>query len=305
MEHKDAFEVVIIGGSYAGLSAAMSLGRALRHVLVLDTGQPSNRPAPYAHNFLTQDGASPADLAAQARSQVLAYPTVRLLEEAAVAATGTDGDFSLTTDTGRVVRASKLLFATGVRDLLPAQPGFAECWGISVIHCPYCHGYEYRQQPTGTLLNGDAALEHIRLLRQWTTQLTVFTDGPATFSPELRAQLTRGGIAVEETPVRALRHHAGQLTHVTLNDGRQVPLMALYLRPGMEHPCLLPRELGCAYTEAGYLQVDGLQKTSVPGIYAAGDATMPMRAVSLAVAGGTMAGAALNHELLNGLEVGS
>lgn len=301
MENQAAFEVIIIGGSYAGLSAAMSLGRALRQVLVLDSNQPCNRATPHAHNFLTQDGATPAHLAAQARAQVLAYPTVRLLEEAAVAATGTDGDFTLTTATGRIVRAGKLLFGTGVRDRLPPQPGFAECWGISVLHCPYCHGYEYRQQPTGTLLNGDAALEHARLLRQWTTQLTIFTDGPATFSPEQRAQLVRAGVGVEETPVRKLRHHAGQLTHVALADGRQVPLVALYVRPGMEQHCLLPQELGCAYTETGYLQVDGLQKTSVPGIYAAGDATTPLRAVSMAVAGGTVAGSMLSHEMLTAL----
>ena len=298
MKPQTAVEVAIIGGSYAGLSAALALGRALRRVLVLDSGQPGNRSTPHAHNFLTQDGASPADLAAQARTQVLAYPTVQLLAEAAVAATGTDGDFTLTTATGRVVRAGKLLFATGVRDLLPAQPGFAECWGISVIHCPYCHGYEYRQRPTGTLLNGDAALEHARLLRQWTDQLTIFTNGPATFSPEQRAQLTCAGVGVEEAPVRELRHHAGQLTQVELADGRLVPLAALYLRPGMAQHCLLPRNLGCAYTEAGYLQVDFMQKTSVPGIYAAGDATLPLRAVSMAVAGGTVAGSALNHELL-------
>lgn len=291
-------EVVIIGGSYAGLSAALALGRALRQVLVLDSGRPANGPTPHAHNFLTQDGATPAALAAQARSQVLMYPTVRLLAETAVAATGTDGDFTLTTDTGQVVRARKLFFATGVRDHLPAQPGFAECWGISVIHCPYCHGYEYRQQPTGTLLNGDDALQHARLLRQWTTQLTIFTNGPATFSPEQWAQVARAGISVEQTPVQALHHHAGQLTHVALADGRQVALAALYLRPGMEQHCLLPQSLGCTYTEAGYLQVDGVQQTSVPGIYAAGDATTPLRSLSAAVAGGTRAGVALNHELL-------
>ena len=301
MENQADVEVVIIGGSNAGLSAAMALGRARRRVLVLDSGQPCNRMTPYSHNFLTQDGRPPAEVAAAARAQVLAYPTVRLLEEAAVAATGTDGAFTVTTATGRVVRTGKLLFATGLRDLLPAQPGFAECWGVSVIHCPYCHGYEYRQQPTGTLLNGDAALEHARLLRQWTDQLTIFTDGPATFSPAQRAQLAGAGIGVEEAPVRALRHHAGQLTHVVLTDNRPVPLAALYVRPGMEQHCLLPRDLGCAYSETGYLQVDGMQKTTVPGIYAAGDATTPMRAVSMAVAGGGLAGAMLNHEMLDSL----
>ena len=298
MENQSDFDVLLIGGSYAGLAAAMALGRSLRRVLVLDSGQPCNRMTPHAHNFLTQDGRPPAAVAAEARAQVLAYPTVQLVGEAAVAATGADGDFLVTTATGRVARGRKLLFATGVRDILPPQPGVAECWGISAIHCPYCHGYEYRGQPTGTLLNGDAALQHAQLLRQWTSQLTIFTNGPATFTPEQRAQLAAAGVGTEETPVQALRHHAGQLTHVALADGRQVPLAALYIRPGMEQHCLLPRALGCAYTEAGYLQVDTMQKTTVPGIYAAGDATTMMRAVSMAVAGGGLAGAMLNHELL-------
>jgi len=232
----------------------MCLGRALRRVLVLDTGKPCNRVTPHAHNFLTQDGATPAALAAQA------CPTVQLLEEAAVAATGRDGDFTITTETGQVLQARKLFFGTGVRDLLPTRPGFSACWGTSLIHCPYCHGYEYHHQPTGMLLNGDMdmALEHARMLRQWTDQLT----------------------------------------HVELADRRQVPLAALYLRPGIEQHCLLPQELGCAYTEAGYLQVDNLQKTSVPGIIAAGDATTLLRSVSAAVAGGNMAGVVLNRELL-------
>lgn len=297
MDKQQTFDVIIIGGSYAGLSAAMCLGRALRRVLVLDTSKPCNRVTPHSHNFLTQDGATPAALAAQARTQALAYPTVQLLEEAAVAATGRDGDFTITTETGRVLQARKLFFGTGVRDLLPPRPGFAECWGISLIHCPYCHGYEYHHQPTGMLLNGDMALEHARMLRQWTDQLTIFTDGPATFSPAERAQLASAGIGLEETPVQQLHHHTGELTHVALADRRQVPLAALYLRPGMEQHCLLPQELGCAYTEAGYLQVDNMQKTSVPGITAAGDATL-LRSVSAAVAGGNMAGVVLNRELL-------
>ena len=298
MENQPTVEVLIVGGSYAGLSAALTLGRSLRRVLVLDTGQPCNRVTPHAHNFLTQDGTPPAELAAQARAQVLAYPTVELLLEAAVAATGTDGNFRVTTSAGREIAARKLLFATGVRDVLPTQPGVAECWGISAVHCPYCHGYEYRGQPTGTLLNGDAALEHARLLRQWTDQLTVFTDGPATFTPNQRQQLAERGVQVEETPIRALHHREGHLQYLVLADGRQVPLAALYVRPGMVQHCLLPQVLGCAYTEAGYLQVDTVGKTTVPGIYAAGDATVLMRALSLAVAGGGLAGAMLNHELL-------
>jgi len=298
MEKQEQFDVVIVGGSYAGLSAAMALGRAIRQVLVVDTGKPCNYQTPHSHNFLTQDGSTPAAIAAQAKAQVLAYPTVQFRSEAAVAASGENNHFLITTDAGTTVLARKLLFATGVRDLMPAIPGFAESWGISVIHCPYCHGYEYRGQPTGMLTNGPVAMEWSQLIRNWTDQLTIFTNGEASFSPEQRAQLVARQIAVEETPVREIIHQDGYLTHIRLADGRQVPLTAFYARPDFEQHCALPRLLGCDHNEVGRIVVDAMQKTSLPGIYAAGDATSMMRTVSVAVAGGTTAGALINHELL-------
>ncbi|MGI4834779.1 MAG: NAD(P)/FAD-dependent oxidoreductase [Janthinobacterium lividum] len=298
MENSEFLDVVIIGGSYAGLAAAMTLGRAIRRVLVLDSGQPCNRMTPHSHNFLTQDGKPPAAIAAQARAEVLAYPTVHLLDQAAVAAQGRDNDFAVTTAAGQVVRARKLLFATGVRDVLPVQPGFAACWGVSAIHCPYCHGYEYRDQPTGIFLNGDAAVEQARLIRNWTAQLIIFTDGASTIQPAHSAALAALGVQVEETPVQELAHQGGHLTHVVLADARRLPLAALYVRPGMAQHCALPRELGCAHTEAGYIAVEAFQQTSVAGIYAAGDAATMLRSISAAVAAGTLAGAMLNRELL-------
>jgi thioredoxin reductase len=298
MNNSPIADVLIIGGSYAGLSAALALGRALRQVVVLDSGQPCNRQTPHSHNFLTQDGSTPAAIAAVAREQVLAYPTVEVRQEAAVAATGADGHFTVTTASGTAVHARKLLFASGIRDLMPALPGFAECWGISAIHCPYCHGYEYRAQPTGILANGEVAAEMGRLIRNWTAELTIFTNGPATLLPAQREQLATRGIAVEETPVQQLVHQAGYLTHLALADGRTVPLTALYARLPFAQHCPLPELLGCAHAESGHITVDNFQKTSVPGIYAAGDATNPMRAVGAAVAAGMMAGAMLNRELL-------
>jgi thioredoxin reductase len=298
MNKEETVEVVIIGGSYAGLSAALALGRALRQVVVLDGGQPCNRQTPHSHNFLTQDGITPAALAATARAQVRAYPTVQLRDEVAVAASGEDGNFTVTTASGVVLRARKLLFATGIRDIMPELPGFAESWGISAIHCPYCHGYEYRDQPTGILANGEVAAEMGPLIRNWTAALTVFTNGPATFQPAQHQLLASRGIAVEETPVRQLLHRAGQLTHLELADGRALPLAALYARLPFTQHCPLPQALGCTHSEAGHLTVDGFQKTSVAGIYAAGDATTPMRAVGAAVAAGMMAGAMLNRELI-------
>ena len=299
MKDQAAFDAVIVGGSYAGLSAALALGRAMRRVLVLDTGRPCNWQTPHSHNFLTQDGQPPAHLASLAREQVRAYPTIEFRQEEAVGAEGTDDNFLLTTRTGLVIQARKLLFATGVRDLLPTLPGFAECWGISVIHCPYCHGYEYRHQPTGILLNGDAAFEQARLIRNWTGQLTVFTDGGASFSPEQQQELDLLGVAVVTTPVQRLVHQQSYLTHVELTDGTSAPLKALYARPAFEQHCDLPRSLGCAFIEAGHIEVNGFQKTSQPGIFAAGDNTTMMRSVSVAVAAGTVAGSMINRELLN------
>jgi len=300
MNDSEMLDVIIVGGSYAGLSAALALGRAIRQVVVLDSGQPCNRQTPHSHNFLTQDGSTPAAIAAVSREQVLAYPTVRLHPEAAVSATGEDNHFTVTTASGAVLHARKLLFATGIRDLMPALPGFAECWGISAIHCPYCHGYEYRGQPTGILANGEALAEMGLLISNWTDKLTIFTDGPATLQPAQRQQLADLGVAIEETPVQQLLHQAGYLSHLSLADGRTVALTALYARLPFEQHCALPHDLGCTHSAAGYITVDNFQKTNIPGIYAAGDATNPMRAVGAAVAAGMMAGAMLNKELIFG-----
>ncbi|MET4107549.1 NAD(P)/FAD-dependent oxidoreductase [Hymenobacter sp. UYP22] len=298
MEPNSSVEVVIIGGSYAGLAAAMSLGRALRTVLVLDSGQPCNRQTPYSHNFLTQDGETPAAIRAKALAQVLQYPTVQVVQEQAMQAEKTPAGFLVTTASGQLIAAQKLIFATGIQDLMPALPGFAECWGISVLHCPYCHGYEVHGQPLGVLGNGDAGFMQARLIRNWTPQLTLFTNGPATLSPQQTLQLREAGIRTEETPLQALYHERGHLQQVVLQGGRQVPLAALFAHVPFRQHCELPVLLGCTLTESGHLQVDDWQKTSVPGVYAAGDATTPMRTVAVAVAAGTKAGAFVNHELL-------
>src|SRR5690606_24367400 len=143
------FEVIIIGGSYAGLSAAMALGRALRHVLIIDGGQPCNKQTPHSHNFITQDGKTPKEISSLAKQQVEEYETIKFYKGLAANATKTDKGFKITTDTNDTFTAKKLIFATGLKDIMPGIIGFAECWGISVNHCPYCHGYEYRNKNTG------------------------------------------------------------------------------------------------------------------------------------------------------------
>ncbi|UOQ70049.1 NAD(P)/FAD-dependent oxidoreductase [Hymenobacter cellulosilyticus] len=276
----------------------MALGRARRRVVVLDSGLPCNRQTPHAHNFLTQDGETPDTIRAKARAQVLAYPTVELLAGEAVVAVREGPGFVVTTAAGATLQADKLIFATGVKDLLPATPGFAEAWGISVLHCPYCHGYEVRDEPLGVLGNGDLGFEFARLIHHWSPNLTLFTNGPATLSPEHIQHLQQRGVRIEEGEILSLEHEAGYLRQLVLAGKAPVPLTALFARVPFELHCTLPLSLGCAVTETGLLRVDEMQRTSVPGIFAAGDATTPMRAVAAAVAAGTKAGAMLNHELI-------
>ena len=293
------FEVVIIGGSYAGLSAAMALGRALRNVLVIDSGKPCNAQTPHSHNFITQDGETPAAIAARAKEQVMHYPTLQFLNDTAVAVSGENADFVVSTNSGLTINTKKILFATGVKDIMPAIEGFAACWGISVIHCPYCHGYEYRGQNTGILMNGDTAIDMAELIDNWTSQLTIFTNGKSTISnARLEQFLQLSRVQVVEKEISSLQHINGQLQHIEFTDGSAQTLDALYARPAFVQQSNIPELLGCHFTEGGYLAVDEMQKTNIPGVYAAGDNITMRRSVSGAVATGGLAGAIINHELI-------
>ena len=302
MKHKkpvsdatSSWDVIVVGGSYAGLSAAMTLGRSVRSTLVIDSGRPCNRFTPHTHNFITHDGQTPAAVAQQAKEQVLRYLTVHWAEDRVVEAQGNDGRFQVRTEEGQVLLAKKLLFATGVKDIMPDLPGFADCWGVSVIHCPYCHGYEVKSQRTGILTNGEAALDFGRLIRHWTADLTVFTDGPATFDT---SPLQEMNVGIDERKISSIEHRNGMIEHLRFQEGPPMVLDALYARPAFEQHCPLPATLGCQFTEAGYVQADDFQRTSLPGVFAAGDATSPFRAVSVATAAGTRAGAFINHDLI-------
>lgn len=293
------FEVIIIGGSYAGLSAATSLGRALRKVLVIDSGRPCNQQTPHSHNFLTRDGETPAAITQIALEQLMMYDTVKLIADTAIDAIAKEDGFHILTQSGKRYIAKKLLFATGIKDIMPELPGFAECWGISVIHCPYCHGYEVRQQPTGILGNGDVGYEYVKLINNWTKDLTLFTNGVSTLSVEQVKELRLRNINIEENRIREIVHENGQLKGISLENDEMYLIDALYHRPGFIQHCDLPVKLGCDLTDAGYINVDGFGRTNIPGVYAAGDNTTPMRAVSMSVALGTAAGAFINKDLID------
>ena len=297
MKNTPAYEVIIIGGSYAGLAAAMALGRSLRQVLVIDSGIPCNRQTPFSHNFLTQDGKPPHEIAAIAREEVMRYPSVTFLHDEVISAKRKPQHFCLYTSGGKKFKAKKLVIATGIRDLFPDIEGFAECHGKSVLHCPYCHGYEVRNKATGLLLHTETDFAFTGLLYNWTKQLTVFTHGNVVLSAEQRDLLRTRSIALVETPVLRLEQENGQLHQLVLRDGTHYPLRVLYAPlPFVQHS-KVPEMLGCGLTEEGYLRVDHLQQTTVPGVFACGDNASRLRTVANAVATGTAAGMMLNKEL--------
>lgn len=292
------YDVVIIGGSYAGLAAAMALGRALRRVLVIDNGLPANRQTPYSHNFLTNDGKTPGQITAIARQQVAQYTTVVFKQATATAATQKpDGLFCITTGDGKNYTSNKVVLATGITDIMPDIPGFSESWGISVLHCPYCHGYEVRGVQTGILGNGDSAYDFATLIANWTNHLTIYTNGKATLTPHQLQQLHKHSIQVCEAVVEGLQHSNGIISHIVLGNGYTKPITALYARLPFKLHSNLHLQLGCELTNDGYIKTDAANKTSIPGVFACGDNVSRMRTVDNAVAAGTTTGMMINKEL--------
>ena len=291
-------DALIVGGSFAGLSAALMLARARRSVLVIDSGLPRNRFAAHSHGVLGMDGIAGSDLLRQAKAQLLDYPTVRWLSDTATAAQATADGFVVTTAGGETCAARKLLLATGIRDELPALPGLAERWGSSVIHCPYCHGYEVGGGAIG-LLGGHAMSTRMAgLLAEW-GQVTLFAYGMA-IEPDELAMLQRRGVRLEWEQVVGLEGDAPQLSGARLADGRHVDLRALFVTARQHMGSALVEQLGCALEESpiGVLvQVDAQKQTSVPGVYAAGDASV-VGNITLANAEGVRAGISLHHALV-------
>ncbi|MEM6346419.1 MAG: NAD(P)/FAD-dependent oxidoreductase [Bacteroidota bacterium] len=297
MAEDNSFEVIIIGGSYAGLSAAMALGRSRRKVLVIDSGTPCNRQTPHSHNFLTQDGNTPAEIAALSRDQVLKYASIQMLDDFAVKGQQKEDGFTIHTQSGKEFHAKKLIFATGIKDIMPDIAGMAECWGISVIHCPYCHGYEYRDQKTGILANAERAFHLASLVNNLTDELSIITAGKADFDHEQSATLQRHNIKIEERKIIAIEHTNGFLQQVVLEDGSKLPFNAIYAGLDFEQQTDIPASLGCELDEHGYIEVDQFQKTNIDGIFACGDNASFMRSIANAVYRGNVAGAIVNMEL--------
>jgi len=299
MQKEELFDVIIVGGSYAGLSAAMALGRSLKNVLIIDSGKPCNRQTPHSHNFLTRDGETPANLAAISKAQVSAYPTLKFLDGLAESAKKTGNGFSITTADQQIFNAKKLIIAAGVKDIFPSIKGFAECWGISVLHCPYCHGYEVKGKATGVIANGEIGFEFTKLISNWTKDLTLFTNGATDINPDDQAKLFTKNINIVEKKIEEIIHQNGIVKYLKFKDGSNQKLDAIYARVGVEHNTKVITDLNIELSEQGYIAINTFKQTNVAGVYAAGDCTTMMRSVASSVADGNSAGAILNKELVS------
>jgi len=292
------YDAIIIGGSYAGLAAALPLARARRKLLVIDAGQRRNRFADHSHGFLTRDGASAADIAAIGREQLLAYDTVEWLDAKAADASRTDEGFRVELEDAVARTARRLIIATGVVDTLPAIPGLVERWGRAVFHCPYCHGYELNLGRIGVIGTSAMSVHTALLLPDWGTT-TLFLDDSITLDEAQRSQLEARGVTVEATPVERIAGKAD----VVLRDGRTLVFDGLFTTSRTAVPGRVAGSLGCEFADGPFgsiIKTDSMKATSIPGVFACGDVARAGGSVPLAVGDGTMAGAAAHQSLVFG-----
>jgi thioredoxin reductase len=294
-------DVIIIGGSFAGLAAALQLGRARRKVTVLDTGLQRNRFAGHSHGLLGHDHKPPLDILAEARQQLARYPTIRLVNARADSVSGAIDDFSILTADGQSLGARRLILSYGVVDQMPDVPGFPEAWGTSVVPCPYCDGFEVAGQHWGLVWSGPQSHNHVRLFHDWTDTLTVFSDGHEIPS-DIRADLARRKIPVVDGRIAGIAHHGDHKAVVMLDTGSKMSVDILFAHPRTKPSASLHEALGLATVDTPLgivLKVDERRETSVPGIYAAGDLANPgMPSVTTASWQGAMAGIFAQQSML-------
>ncbi|AQS63363.1 NADH dehydrogenase [Rhizobium rhizogenes] len=290
------FDVIIIGGSYAGLSAALQLGRARKNVLVVDAGKRRNRFASHSHGFLGQDGKAPGEIVAEARRQIERYQTIEWAEGRVTDAEGSFGDFVVEIDGRRRESAARLILAMGVTDELPDITGLKERWGSSVFHCPYCHGYELDQGKIGVIAASPMAIHHALMLPDW-GETTFFTNGIFMPDEDQAALLSARGVRVEKDRIAEIAGHAD----VVLSDGRSIALAGLFTQPKLRITSDWIGKLGCSVEEGpmgASIVTDAMKQTTVRGVFACGDVARPAGSVALAVGDGAMAGAAAHRSIL-------
>jgi thioredoxin reductase len=294
------YDALVIGGSFAGLSAAMQLARARRPVCVVDAGKPRNRFSLASHGFFGQDGAGPAEMIRQARDKLRAYPAVSFVEGVAVSAGPADSGYEIRLTTGERLYSRKLILAFGISDVLPQIAGLEERWGKTVLHCPYCHGYEFADRRLGVLDLGENAVHKALFIADW-GPTTLFLNGRDDLDAEARSKLAARGVAIEPAPVASLLGEAADLTGIQLADGRIAEIDALYVTPATKMNSPIAAELGCVMDPGPFgpvVRTDNTQLTTVPGVFAAGDIARAPHNATWASADGVTAGAALHRSLV-------
>jgi thioredoxin reductase len=292
------YDVVVIGGGAAGLSAGLVLARARRTVAVVDAGAPRNAPAAHMQGFLSRDGLPPQDLLTLGRDEVTSYGGTLIDGSVAAATRRADSGFEVRLDTGSVLTARRLLVATGLHDVLPDIPGVRERWGRDLLHCPYCHGYEVRDQPLGVLGGTDDAVQHAQLIRQWSPDVVLFPHTDTLTTPQ-REQLAAQEIGVVEGTVHRLVVEDDHLTGVELEQGRVVRRAAVFVRPRFVPRTDLLVSLGCDVDGDGWVRADAIGHTTVPGVSVAGNVANPRAQVITAAGEGSAAAIALNADLVD------
>lgn len=294
-------DVIIIGGSFAGLAAALQLGRARRKVTVLDTCRPRNRFAGHSHGLLGHDHKPPLDILAEARQQLARYPTIKLVNARAESISGIIDDFRVVTDDHESLTARRLILSYGVADQMPDVPGFAENWGKSIVPCPYCDGFEVADQHWGLIWSGPQSHNYVRLYRDWTTTLTVFADGH-DLAADVRDDLARRNISVVDGRITEIVGHGSHHATVRLDTAASVAVNMVFAHPRNKPSASLHEALGLAMVETALgsaIKVDERRETSVPGIYAAGDLANPLMAsVTTAISQGATAGISAQQSML-------
>jgi thioredoxin reductase len=292
------WDVIIVGGGPAGLSAALVLGRCRRRVLICDAGHPRNAASHGLHGFLTRDGIEPAEFLRLAREQLRPYETVELRQAEVSNARRLASGFEVTLNNGEVISSRKLLLATGVVDDIPAIEGVGELYGRSVFHCPYCDGWEMRDKSLAVYGRGENGLGLTLELLLWSRDLVLCTDGPAELSEDERERLAHHKITIREDRIKRLEGSDGALKRIVFATGEPLRRSAMFFSMGNRQASDLAAKLGCRFTEQGCVDTGDYETTNVPGLYVAGDASRLVQFVIVAASEGAQAAVAINKELM-------
>lgn len=296
----DVFDVVIVGGGAAGLSAAIVLGRCRRRVFLCDVGQPRNQASRAVHCLLGHEGTAPRDLLAKGRFELERYPTVTTRTDSVTAITPSGDQFAVVCSDAFATRARKVLLTTGLEDDVPRLDGIERLYGRSVHHCPYCDGFEHRDEPLAVYGSGDKGAGLALMMKQWSSDVILCTDGPPQLSASVQARLQQHGIAVCSEAIAKLEGtDAGALQSIRLQSGRALERTAIFFTTGCRQGSDLWASLGCVRDEKGGIVTDPVtEESSVRGVYVAGDASRELLLVAVAVAEGAKAGVAINRALM-------